>query len=169
MTKPTLAQFRRVVPILDDREFALACRVLGVTDDPVGILSRTKLLTWEYLVHLGFVSDAQRRALLGAMLPALCGYQGLLGLSRASLPTFSLAIAEQRWASWPRSYARDPARDSNWYDLDQEENVRELPAPAVCLFVLDLTAAWVRAEARLARLEPAHAPAGRGGAAPPPG
>lgn len=152
----TLREIKAALPLLNEAEFARLVRgVMGIRTvqraNALTILDQVQLGLWEWLVHLGFVSDAQRQLLHEMTKPAFEEYARLVGecfvdgkLNKTSMPVFALQIADQRFAGW--------TGHGYWVDLDFREESEELEAPPVTRIVCDLSAMYCRLYDRLVEL-----------------
>lgn len=124
---------------------------------------------WEFMVAVGFVTDAQRRAVVDRALPALEALAA--AIDRHEQPRQATVVfAEQRFLAVTGL--------PGWFDLHLEQWLPELPYPCVLFVVCELAALAARQQQWLAKIrgtkdgEPQHhaeaAEAG-GGGHPPPG
>lgn len=146
-TAVSLRDMQRIMPILDEAEFAVLARgVLGVRTreqaESLPVAVQLRMLLWEWLVHLGFVTDGQRREIvrLPDLAHAACGLEG----GPHDLPVRNLIVADHRYLGW--SWC------ALWYDFVYGEELASLPEPAVTLIVCDLNALYLRSRKRLAQL-----------------
>lgn len=129
-------------------EFRRLARLLLGASDPSGRASaadRLVLGLWEFMSAVGFVSDAQGRAVLAEMRPALDAAAAGMAAGGDVLPAFHVVFSERRWVAWP-------TRDA-WFDMVEEVSVASLPEPSVLSVVCDVTALYLRQEAWLERLK----------------
>lgn len=157
MMLATPAELKAALPLLDAAEFVRVLRgVMRVRPEQAAtgltLLQQIQLGVWEWLTHLGCVSDAQRQLLLCRTTPAFSAYAELLAnchtsdgdLRRDSLPVFSLQLADWRFAGW--------TGHGTWVDLLFQELQEELASPPVTRVVCDLSAMYCRIHERLAEL-----------------
>lgn len=151
----TLGRVRRVLVTLDARQFAALHRVvLRVPADqgedlPPGVV--LAMGVYEWLLHLGFLSDAEARAVVTAALPNLEGVAAHLdGDGRgadASCFDHRLTVNNDHLAQWTGS----EHADGDWFDVTAEEFCRGRPA-AETTFVCHLAVLYARLRKWLERL-----------------
>lgn len=155
---------QRTMPTVTAEEFTIFCRRTlrrSAGDAALSLPDQLRLLVWEWIRHLGFVTDGQTADLLRSeRIDTLARWiashwaQGHGQFDRRALITFQLTLADHRYARW--------TGEPDWHDFVYGEPVAVLPAPPVTLILCDLTALYCRALDRLERLrEPIDAqPAG---------
>lgn len=149
MQKVTADDLARLVPTLDLREAEILTRaVLGLRTPEqradVSLFDQLRAGLWEFMVAVGFVTDAQRRKVLDFVTPALTSVVPAYAHPGPTLPTVHVTFAEQRWVACPFQ--------ANWYDMVFDEHVVEIPEPAVLLVTCNVTALFRRQQAWLAKL-----------------
>lgn len=156
VTADTLAG---LLPTLTKQQVAVLIRsVLGLRTEAqkadIALLDCLRAGLCEFMIAVGFVTDLQSRSILTRMNPILQDVIPIYESGVKTLPTVHVVFAEQRWVAHPGS--------SKWYDMVYDEEVDELPTPAVLLVVCDVTALFLRQKAWLAKLgsgkdaEPEH-------------
>jgi len=165
-----------VLPTLREDSFDFLVRgVLGIcTPQHAGaaadlaLADRLKMGLFEWVSHLGVLSEGQARYLLKEMTAGLAALAELL--HDGQRPVFRLSIVEQQYALWPGL--------DEWLDLRYEERLKVLPVYPVTTYTCDVTALYLRMEAWLAKLRsqnghqhhaPGEAAAGPGPAQEAPG
>jgi hypothetical protein len=156
--EPTLVQARAVMPILTPAQFAYLIRtVLGLrtAEQRAGKLTvhqQLRLYLYEWLVHLRFVTEAKRERLLARIDSDLGTFSSWLeqnfrgSRSHDHVPIFTVNISDRRFAVWPGA--------RKWYDLVQDEDVDQLPRPAVTHIALDVFALFAQKQEWLERRFP---------------
>jgi hypothetical protein len=143
------------VPLLDDVEFARLVRgVLDITPTQAKALDlehQIRIALWEWLFHLGSLSDAVRELIVNAMESAIRGYCEVLQhcvrsgkLDKSEMPVFTMQIADNRYAAWHR--------EEDWLDLRDRRYISQLPQPAVTLVICDFSGLYCRLNQRLTEL-----------------
>lgn len=149
---PTVKDIERCLTALDTQEFNLLVRgVLKLKGDAfkaVPLVTQLQMGLWEWLVHLGFTTDAQRRYILKETEASVGEFGWALHkhfkgeeLDKADLPVWKLVIADERYVGWSGS--------DRWRDMMYEEEAAETEAPVVTTIACDLTALYVRLYDRL--------------------
>lgn len=127
----TSSMLRKVLPTLDDLQFSVLLRtVLGIkTDEAAANLPHDVVLSaavYEWLNHLGMLTDSQCRLVLDCATPMLKQVSTLWCDGRRSAPGYAkaiLVIVESRYAGCLTT--------ERWLDFVYEEGVDELPTEAV--------------------------------------
>lgn len=140
-----------LLPTMERREAQImAHSVLGLRTAEqlknIGPVDALKAGLWEFMAAVGFVTDAQARAVLSRVAPALKDVMPAFERGGTVLPVFHVTFAEQRWMACPLQL--------NWYDMQLDEEVQHLPEPAVLLVSCDVTAMFLRQRAWLKKLKP---------------
>jgi hypothetical protein len=112
----------------------------------IGPLDALKAGLWEFMAAVGFVTDAQARAVLARVEPALKDVLPVYEKGGTVLPVFHVTFAEQRWMACPLQ--------PEWYDMELDETSPHLPEPAVLMVTCDVTAMYLRQKAWLKKLKP---------------
>lgn len=149
----TLRDMQRIAVGIEHDDFSsLARGVLEIrTPDAaldLSMMKQVQILVWEWLVHLGCITDLQRRAIV--KMDEIVGVSAALegAGAKCDMPISRLGIAEYRYAFWNVSEL--------WLDFKHEERMEALPEPAVTTVVCDVTALYLRARDRLARIGAVH-------------
>jgi hypothetical protein len=142
-------ELAHILPTLDKSQlYVLVRSVLGLKTEEqqnnISVVDRLKAGIFEFMLAIGFVSDAQGRAVLARLEAPLNKIVSELRPESNVLPVFKLHFVEQRWAAWPTCAV--------WYDLRYDEDVAELPEPGVLIVTCDVTALYLRQEAALSKL-----------------
>lgn len=148
-TKVSLDDLATLLPTLEKRDVAILARsVLGLRtaeqQKDISTLDQLRAGVWEFMVAVGFVTDAQRQKVLAVLEPALRDVIPAYEAGGTSLPTFHVTFAEQRYVAAPLRQA--------WYDMHFDEDVQVLPEPAVLLVTCNVTALYLRQRAWLSKL-----------------
>lgn len=145
----TLRDMQRIAIGIERDDFSSLTRgVLGIRTLEAALdlsmLHQMQILIWEWLVHLGCITDLQRRAII--KMEEVVGVSTALeeAGARHEMPISRLGIAEYRYAFWNVSEL--------WLDFKHEERMEALPEPAVTTVVCDATALYLRARDRLSRI-----------------
>lgn len=123
------------------RRFLLGIRRLA-PDEPVPDEALLSLLVCDWLATLGFLSDAQQYQIVGHFRPQLEAI--VLELrGTASLPVYTLDVADYRWASLTGA--------QQFLDTDTFQVLDKLPdyTRVVTHFFCNLTALWLLAHEKL--------------------
>ena len=147
--KVTPDALQQLLPTLDKPQLAVLLRsVLGLRTPEqlgdIGTVDRLKAGLWEFMLVVGFVTDAQARQILTRVEPAFRDVSPVYESGIKSLPAFHVTFAEQRWVAHPNA--------ANWYDMVYDEEAAELPEPPVLFVTCDVTAMYLRQQRVLGRL-----------------
>ncbi len=145
MTPVTTADLMRVLTFLPRNRFTYLLRrtVTPTTPaDPPRLKPKTVLVMglYDWFAHLGgYITDDQQQRLVQK-------FDGQLGLYSNELAKFpaALTLSDGRYAA--------VSGRTVWYDYELDEDVPELPGPAVTHVACDLTALQLRLHRRLAEL-----------------
>lgn len=149
MSTVTMDDLAAVLPTMDRRQVQILARsVLGLrTADQqkaVSLFDQLKAGLWEFMLAVGFVTDAQRLKVLELAAPTLRKAADVYPAGGTHLPVVHIVFAEQRWVACPLI--------PQWYDMVFDEHVEALPEPAVLLVTCDVTAMYLRQRAWLSKL-----------------
>lgn len=154
-----LGECRAALPLIDELEYdVVLLRVLKRPSDSTVELNTCEQLTlaiWEWLIHLGFVTDGQRYSLISKMDCELLTWSSLLdraadkGTDKAKWPGLLLTLGDQQWATW-QGYRR-------WYNFvyDREEPV--VVKPHITTVTGNVTAMYLRLWERVEERRRQHA------------
>ncbi len=139
-----------LLPTLDGSQFSVLLRSVLDLRTPeqqadVGLVDRLKAGLWEFMTAVGFVTDAQARHVLKRVEPVLMDVTPLFVAGGKKLPVCRVTFASSRYVCHPLA--------DKWYDMVYDEELDELPEPAVLLVTCDVTAMYVRQARQLAELE----------------
>ena len=158
MIKPSAKQLKPVLTTLEPDQFMRLMRLImnlrteEAYKAPLDAGQQLTAYLYEWLVHLGFLSDDKIRWLMTCV-----GFQGLQPLSEwlekhyddwpctPPTPVFTLAVTDQQYALWPGV--------NRWADLQNEEFVSRLEMPGCTHIVADLFAIFHRKQLWLKRLQ----------------
>jgi hypothetical protein len=149
-TWPTGIQLRPVTAGLSADRFAgaMAHLVRAKPTEGLNPYRQVTLYLYEWLLHLGFVTDAQAEALLERLGVKLAAWSVVMAACRTGgreVPTFTVSVSDRRYATWSGA--------GQWYDL-LERTTRDLsPTPCVTHIVCDCYALLLSKERALARLQ----------------
>lgn len=151
MATLTFDDLASLLPTMERRDAQIMVRsVLGLRTveqlTSIGPLDALKAGLWEFMAAIGFVTDAQARAVLARVEPALKDVLPAFEQGGTVLPVFHVTFAEQRWVACPLQ--------PHWYDMQLDETTPGLPEPAVLLVTCDVTALYLRQRAWLKKLKP---------------
>ncbi len=115
---------------------------------PIPLDAHLRILLEDWMTHLGFLTDAQRFEINRAVHIQVEAHADALAEQKTPLPVFRLVIGDYRWVSCD-------GRDG-FFDLNELDEVAELPHEAVTYIVCDLTALYLRSQQRLSTLRHTH-------------
>lgn len=152
----TLRDMQRILSTLTPEAFSvLSRRVLGIKlpqqAQALTVKDQLQMLFWEWLSHLGFISDGQAESIL-KVVPCVTA-ANYLTTAGSTLPVFRVSIADHRFLQWTDNHG-------TIYDLVYDEFTDAVTAPPVTVMVCDFVALYGRAQCRLRALkEPDNADA----------
>jgi hypothetical protein len=155
--RPPISVVCRVMPSLDKLQTArlvrglLKLRTPEQFKAPAPVLVQLQAYVYEWLLHLGFVSDGQAQALLAAMTQLLRDLAGDLEHALEAeppcpeLPVALLTIADRTFAAWPGL--------DRFYHLVDNAFADQTTAAPVTHIVCDLTALFLQKQRWLTQLQ----------------
>jgi hypothetical protein len=158
MITPTPKEAKAVLTILEPAQFARLVRVIMElrTEDqwksPMCAHRQLQMYAYEWLVHLGSLSDDKIRWLMWQMNTELHKFGQYLDREYDNLPCvvrpmliFTLTITDGRYATWPEQ--------TTWADLQDEAYVSQLDRPGCTHIVGDFLAIFDAKQRWLKRLQ----------------
>lgn len=127
----------------------------------ITLADRLRAGLWEFMHAVGFVTDGQASAVLARVGPVLAETAARIAAGMVRVSPLTVVFAEKRFVAVPGV--------GSWYDLAYDEEIAELPEPAVLLVSCDVMALYARQEKWLAKLNggtdagPQHHAEGSGG------
>lgn len=166
MKNPNMTEVRRLLPTLDDAEFAVLIRAIVKVENPTDVKTPEwlQMAVYEWLLAMAGLKDAEARLVLKRFAPtvkmaAAAAEPGFAGLP----PKATLAVSD-------RQYAASSHERVTFYDFRYDEEVETLPQRAVTHTVCDLLALHGRLIGWLRKLRttdgPGHHAGGEAGTKP---
>jgi len=141
----TLDQWRKCLAILDESQVKRLIKSLNLnvnSDGELEPLIGVKLALADWVAHLGLFTDAQIYQLLSAIDKQLESFASTL--SEDDVKAFTVVICDSRWIS---CVGRD-----NFFDIQEYEEVEQLPDYCVTHIMCDVTQLYARMKYRVERL-----------------
>lgn len=147
----SVAELRQALPCLRPGEFDVFLRgvlKLRLGDaDRLGLFDQLRAGFWEWLAHVEFVTDAQRRYALDCVTPALADYaRALEGAGDpAAVPGMLVTVGDERYLTWS-------GNGGPWRDILYQEEVGETERPVATYLVCDVFGVYHRLRGNVLRV-----------------